>query len=217
MYNGKLVIQIIWKSSSRRLKCKNLLSCEPEAESKEKHCVWDYNLTFCPLQCRLQHIYHWQPCARDDLYPMPESTWSPSQGPRIWPLLLTQLCCQNPAKIFGYSVTCQLLYSAPTFCPPWVSCRDFKKNSWFKIYKDDISQGILVHVMNPCTSKSRDNRPALGINRGDTNLRQFLKRRRLKRDVLSGGNGVGTAVSVVRSYKLFLSPKQGLSKVLRRC
>ncbi len=35
----------------------------PEAESKEKHGVWDpaevdYNLTLCSIQIRLQHIYH---------------------------------------------------------------------------------------------------------------------------------------------------------------
>jgi hypothetical protein len=43
---------------------------------------WDYyggvdcNLTLCPLQSRLQHIYHghWQPYARVNLNLMPEST-----------------------------------------------------------------------------------------------------------------------------------------------
>jgi hypothetical protein len=39
----------------------------------------DYNLTLCPLQSRLQQIYHGQPYARVDLHPMPESTLSPSQ------------------------------------------------------------------------------------------------------------------------------------------
>jgi hypothetical protein len=39
-----------------------------------------------PLQSRLQHIYYGQPYARVDLNPMPESTLSPSQGLRIWPL-----------------------------------------------------------------------------------------------------------------------------------
>ncbi len=34
----------------------------------------DYNLTLCPLQNRLQHIYHGQPYAKVDLNPMPEST-----------------------------------------------------------------------------------------------------------------------------------------------
>ncbi len=29
----------------------------------------DYNLTLCPLQSRLQHIYHGQPCARVDFIP----------------------------------------------------------------------------------------------------------------------------------------------------
>jgi hypothetical protein len=60
-----------------------------EAESKEKHGVWEpmpelttYNLTLCPHHSRLQHIYHGQPCARVDLIPLPESTLSPSQG--LW-------------------------------------------------------------------------------------------------------------------------------------
>ncbi len=34
----------------------------------------DYDLTLCPLQSRLQIIYHGQPYARVDLNPMPEST-----------------------------------------------------------------------------------------------------------------------------------------------
>ncbi len=36
----------------------------------------NYNLTLCPLQSRLQHIYHGigQPYAKVDLTPMPEST-----------------------------------------------------------------------------------------------------------------------------------------------
>jgi hypothetical protein len=46
----------------------------------------DYNLTLCPLQSRLQHIYHGQPYATVDLNPMPESTLFPSQGLWIWPL-----------------------------------------------------------------------------------------------------------------------------------
>jgi hypothetical protein len=65
----------------------------PEAESKEKHGVrrtgpyagFDYNLTICPLQSRLQHIYNGQPYARVDLNPILESTLSPSQGHWIWP------------------------------------------------------------------------------------------------------------------------------------
>jgi hypothetical protein len=48
----------------------------------------DYNLTLCPLQSRLQHIYHGQPFAGVDLNPKPESTLSSSQGLRIWPLYL---------------------------------------------------------------------------------------------------------------------------------
>jgi hypothetical protein len=33
----------------------------------------DYNLTLCPLQSRLQHIYHWQPYARVDFMPQSEA------------------------------------------------------------------------------------------------------------------------------------------------
>jgi hypothetical protein len=49
---------------------------EAKAESKEKHGVLEpipeltiYNLTLCPLQSRLQHIYHGQPYARVDFIP----------------------------------------------------------------------------------------------------------------------------------------------------
>jgi hypothetical protein len=61
-------------------------TCFTEVETKEKHGVVgpyagvDYNLTLCPLQSRLQHIYNGQPYARVDLNLMPESTLSPSQG-----------------------------------------------------------------------------------------------------------------------------------------
>jgi hypothetical protein len=37
----------------------------------------DYNLTLCPLQSRIQHIYHGQPYAWGDLNPMLELTLSP--------------------------------------------------------------------------------------------------------------------------------------------
>jgi hypothetical protein len=48
----------------------------------------DYNLTLCPLQSRLEHIYHGrQLYTKVDLNPMPESTLSPSQGLWIWPLV----------------------------------------------------------------------------------------------------------------------------------
>jgi hypothetical protein len=53
----------------------------------------DYNLTLCPLQNLLQHIYHGQPYARIDLNPMPKLTLSPSQGLWIWP----QYNYQDPA------------------------------------------------------------------------------------------------------------------------
>ncbi len=68
----------MWLSERQR----NLMSlvCAPpvyfsflhEAESKEKQGVWDHmpELTpLCPLQSRLQHIYHGQPYARVDFIP----------------------------------------------------------------------------------------------------------------------------------------------------
>jgi hypothetical protein len=64
----------------------------PEAESKEKHGFWDpmpeltINSHYVYIQRRLKQIYHGQPYARVDLNPMPESTLSPGQGLRIWPL-----------------------------------------------------------------------------------------------------------------------------------
>ncbi len=44
----------------------------------------DYNLTLCPLQSRLQHIYNGQPYARVDLNPMSESTLTECQS-RLYP------------------------------------------------------------------------------------------------------------------------------------
>ncbi len=44
------------------------------------HAGADYSLTLCPLQSRLQRIYHGQPYARVDLNPMPESTFIPQPG-----------------------------------------------------------------------------------------------------------------------------------------
>jgi hypothetical protein len=44
----------------------------PEAESKEKHGVWDpmsWLTIASPFQSRLQHIYHGQPYARVDFIP----------------------------------------------------------------------------------------------------------------------------------------------------
>ncbi len=57
----------------------------------------DYNLTSCPLQSRLQHIYYGQPYARVDLNPMPESTLSPTQVLWIWPMvtLLWRACAST--------------------------------------------------------------------------------------------------------------------------
>ncbi len=62
---------------------------------KQKHSVSYagayYNLSLFRLQSQLQHLYHGQPYARVDLNPTPESTLSPSQGLRIWPLAFRHL------------------------------------------------------------------------------------------------------------------------------
>jgi hypothetical protein len=49
---------------------------------------FDYYLTLCHLQSRLQHFSHGQPYSRVDLNPMSESTSSPSQRFWIWPLVI---------------------------------------------------------------------------------------------------------------------------------
>jgi hypothetical protein len=43
-----------------------------------------YDLSVTLIQSRLQHIYHWQPYVRVDLYPMPEPSLYSSQILRIW-------------------------------------------------------------------------------------------------------------------------------------
>ncbi len=67
----------------------------PEAESKEKHGVWDSmpELTITSsyvdsMSRLLQHVYHGQLYAIVDLNPVPESTLSSSQGLWIWPLII---------------------------------------------------------------------------------------------------------------------------------
>jgi hypothetical protein len=71
-----------WTGSLLRpnLKKKNMVYMGPYAGV-------DYNSIVCPLQSRLQYLYHGQPYALINLLnPMPESTLSHSQGLRIWPL-----------------------------------------------------------------------------------------------------------------------------------
>ncbi len=75
----------------------------------------DYNLTLCRLQSRVDSNtctwYHGATHARVNLNPMPESTLSPSQGLRIWPLTWHRVswcggqktnergdCCQSTVK-----------------------------------------------------------------------------------------------------------------------
>ncbi len=65
----------------------------PEAESKEKQVVWypmpELTITSPYVDSIVDSntcTMGGQPCARVDLNPMPESTSSPSQGFRIWPL-----------------------------------------------------------------------------------------------------------------------------------
>ncbi len=47
----------------------------------------DYNFTLCPLQSRLQRVYHGQPYAGVDFTPMPDQSrlYPPSQGLWNWP------------------------------------------------------------------------------------------------------------------------------------
>ncbi len=72
----------------------------------------DYNHhTLCPLQSRLQHIYHGQPYARVDLNPMPESTLSPSQyfGFGLWSLLCIAIYTAKCywSEDYSLSLTCR--------------------------------------------------------------------------------------------------------------
>jgi hypothetical protein len=53
----------------------------------------DSNITLCPLQGRLQHIYHGQPYARVDLHLMLESTLSSVRDFGICPSIHT-VCVQ---------------------------------------------------------------------------------------------------------------------------
>ncbi len=46
----------------------------------EPYAEVDYNLTLCPLQSRLQHIYHGQPWARVDLNPYARVDFIPQSG-----------------------------------------------------------------------------------------------------------------------------------------
>ncbi len=62
----------------------------------------DYNLTFCPLQNRLQHTNRGQPYVRVDLNPMPDSTLSVNQG------LGFGLWCQIKSKTTGNIKQCLL-------------------------------------------------------------------------------------------------------------
>ncbi len=63
----KIQFMQLWMKSSRMDRAFGI-QCHsrnrPEAESKEKHAGIDYNLTLCPFQSRLQHIYHGEPYAR---------------------------------------------------------------------------------------------------------------------------------------------------------
>jgi hypothetical protein len=60
----------------------------PVAESKEKHGVWELNMTSLMSIAHFKIDYNTftgQPYARVDLNSMPESTLTPSQGLWIWP------------------------------------------------------------------------------------------------------------------------------------
>jgi hypothetical protein len=117
----------------------------------KKHGVWDpmpeLNITspyVCPLQSRLQHIYHGQPFARVDLNPMPESNLSRSQGLWIWPLktIFSILFLKNNYVFFvchsfliWYRME-QTCSSSPSSTPPtWRSLAPFK--SWVSCPQQD--------------------------------------------------------------------------------
>jgi hypothetical protein len=92
----------------------------------------DYNLTLCPLQSRLQHIFNGQPYACVDLNPICQS--------RLYP----------PVRDFGYGL--RLSYLSPTFpmrsrywfvnhlnqiSPKWKS---YLKNCWF-------AKNLLIYLL----------------------------------------------------------------------
>jgi hypothetical protein len=61
----------------------------------------DFNLTLCPLEGRLQHIYCGQPYASVDLNPMPESTLT------LMPESTLTLCQSRlypPVRDFGFGL-----------------------------------------------------------------------------------------------------------------
>jgi hypothetical protein len=77
-----------------------------------------YNLSLCPLQSRLQHIYHGQ-------VPMPELALSPSQGLWIWPLnMFTLLMLPS-------------LFSTPPPTP---------KRATFPLRQHACAHAVLVHT-----------------------------------------------------------------------
>jgi hypothetical protein len=56
----------------------------------------DYNLTLCPLQRRLLHIYHGQPMPESTLTLCQSCLHPPSQGLWIWPM--NPSCCPSKSQ-----------------------------------------------------------------------------------------------------------------------
>ncbi len=82
----------------------------------------DYNLTVCPLQSRLQHIYHGQPNARVDLNPMPGSILTLCQG-RLYPPV-RDLALSPTQDLASAQLQAHWLegYSMFFFAARWVCC-----------------------------------------------------------------------------------------------
>jgi hypothetical protein len=66
---------------------------EPEAESREKQCVWDPASPYVHsrVDSNTFTMGIGQPYARVNFNSMPESTFSPSQGLWIWPLVMLRV------------------------------------------------------------------------------------------------------------------------------
>jgi hypothetical protein len=120
----------------------------------------DYNLTFCPLQSRLQQFYHGLPYARADLNLMPESTLSPQSETMhgFWPL-----SCERSADkeleylILFFELTECLLCVSPTSPSMSRLVSDIpiiptERGGGFSCPKDKLDTGGQPHLTMPFMS-----------------------------------------------------------------
>ncbi len=115
------------------------------AESKEKYGAWNTQSTYftvkyvlcdgtqcrsllyrtlCPLQSRLLHIYHGQPYARVDLYPLPASTLTLCQSRLYAPVedfRFDLLPCLKVGSRVHTAHSAQLVFAAGVFLTPVVN------------------------------------------------------------------------------------------------